>query len=191
MTDFWSKAVQKKISKMANKSLRTISYETSENMTINDKTNPQPSTEILPSNTNTAVKQNVNTVNDILMGLYRKRDLGQLSQSDHAEITSREATLRKYKADLKQKEVAHKRQQKFRVNKKLKIQAIEEQTKVKLLKNSEEEEKHVDKEELIAVISRITISGSAAHERRRSFDVEICLGYYQRFGRIDRTFWAR
>ena len=40
MTDFWSKAVQKKISKMANKSLRTISYETSENMTINDKTNP-------------------------------------------------------------------------------------------------------------------------------------------------------
>ena len=44
------------------------------------------------------------------------------------EITSREATLRKYKADLKQKEAARKRQQKFRVNKKRKIQAIEEQT---------------------------------------------------------------
>ena len=39
---------------MANKSLRTMSYETSESMTINDKTNPQPSTEILPSNTSTA-----------------------------------------------------------------------------------------------------------------------------------------
>ena len=62
------------------------------------------------------------------MGLYRKRDLGKLSQSDRKEITSREATLRKYKADLKQKEAARKRQQKFRVNKKRKIQAIEEQT---------------------------------------------------------------
>ena len=66
------------------------------------------------------------------MGLYRKRKLGQLSQSDRKEITSTEATLRKYKADLKQKEAAAKRL--FRVNQKRKIQATEEQTGAKLLK---------------------------------------------------------
>ena len=62
------------------------------------------------------------------MDLYRKRDLGQLSQSYRNEITSREATFRMSKADLKQKEAARKRQQKFCVNQKRKTQAIEEQT---------------------------------------------------------------
>ena len=33
--------------------------------------------------------------------MYQKRDLWQLAQSDRKEIISREATLRKYKADLK------------------------------------------------------------------------------------------
>ena len=43
-----------------------------------------------------------------LVGLYRKRDIGQLSQNDRNEISSREATLKKYKADLKQKELNRK-----------------------------------------------------------------------------------
>ena len=45
------------------------------------------------SSTQGEVKQKFNTKNDILVGLYQKRDLGQLSQSDHKEITSREAML--------------------------------------------------------------------------------------------------
>ena len=102
------------------------------------------------------------------MAYIGKRDLGQLSQSDQKEITSREATLRKYKADLKQKEAARKRQQKFHVIQKRKIQAIEQQIRAKLSKKSQEEEKQAYNEELIAAISRIAISGSAAHERRRS-----------------------
>ena len=60
--------------------------------------------------------------------------------------------LRKYKADLKLKEAAHKRQQKFRVNQKRKIQSTEEQTRAKLSKKSQEEEKYVDNEELIAAV---------------------------------------
>ena len=44
MTDFWSEAVQKKISKV-------VSQETTEIVTINDKTNPQPSTETPPYTT--------------------------------------------------------------------------------------------------------------------------------------------
>ena len=83
MADFWSKAVQKIKSKVVNESLPTISKETTKSATINDKTTTQPSTETPPSTTNTAapisaqekVKQKINTENDILVGLYRKRDL--------------------------------------------------------------------------------------------------------------------
>lgn len=63
-----------------------------------------------------------------------KQDIKQLSENDHKEITSREAMLRKYKADPKQKDAAHKRQQKSCVNQKHKIQASEEYTEAKLLK---------------------------------------------------------
>ena len=101
---------------MINESLPSISQETTESVTINYKTNPQPSSQTLLSTTNTAastpaqeeVKQKINTENDVLVGLYWKQDLGQLSQSDRKEITSREATLRKYKAYLKQREAARK-----------------------------------------------------------------------------------
>ena len=52
-------------------------------MTINEKTNLQPSTKTPPSTTNTAaptpaqeeVKQNINTENDMQVGLFQKRDL--------------------------------------------------------------------------------------------------------------------
>ena len=54
MTDFWSKAVQKIKSNVVNESLPTISQETSESVTKNDKINPQPSTETPLSTTNTA-----------------------------------------------------------------------------------------------------------------------------------------
>ena len=107
ITDFRSKDVQKINSKVASESLPTISQETTESATINDKVNPQPLTETPPSIINTAtpmpahkeVKQKIITENDILVGLYQRRDLLQLSQSK--EITARQATLRKYKADLK------------------------------------------------------------------------------------------
>ena len=145
---------------MTNESLSTKSQETTESVTINDKTKPHPSTEAPPSTTNTAaptppqeeVKQKINIENDILMGLCRKRDLGQLSQSDHKESASREATLRKYKANLKQKEAARRRQKKFCVNQKRKIETIEKQIGPKLSKKSQEEGKHVDNEELTVPI---------------------------------------
>ena len=82
MIDFWSKAVQKKKSKVSNESLSTVSYEKIEFVTINDKTNPQRPTEISSLTTNTAaptlalekVKQKVNTINNIVH-LYWKRNL--------------------------------------------------------------------------------------------------------------------
>ena len=100
---------------MTNESLAIISQETTKSVTINDETHPKPSTETPPSTFNTAapnpaqekVKQKINTENNILVGLYQKRDLGQLSQGDCKEIRSRETTPRKYKEYLKQKEAAH------------------------------------------------------------------------------------
>ena len=86
MTEFWSAAIQKKNSKVTNETHPTTSQETTESVSIYDKNNHQLSTET-PSTTNTAaltsaqeeVKQNINTENDILVDLYRKRELGQLS----------------------------------------------------------------------------------------------------------------
>ena len=109
-------------------------------MLINDKSNPKPSTETPPFTINTAAhtpaqeeaKQKVNTKKDILVGLYRKGYLGQPSQSARKKIKSRETTLKKYQTNLKQNEAARKRQQKFRVNQKRKVQAIKEQTGAKL-----------------------------------------------------------
>ena len=88
---------------MTNESLPTISQETTEIVTINDKTNPQTSTEKPPSNIITAaptpaqeeVKQEFSNQNDIVVGLYWKQNLVQVSHSDRKEITSREAVLRK------------------------------------------------------------------------------------------------
>ena len=70
--------------------------------------------------------------------------------------------------DLKQREINRKRQQKFRNNQKRKLIKIEKQTGEKLSKQSRDEEKEAHNKELIADISRIAISGSAAHERPRS-----------------------
>ena len=53
ITDFKSKSVQMKKPKVANELLPTISQETIEYMTINNKANPQSLTEIPPSIANT------------------------------------------------------------------------------------------------------------------------------------------
>ena len=95
MADFWSKSLQKmkSVQKVSKVSLPTISRETTESVTLNDKTNPQPTAETPPSTANTAAPtlapeeaKKINTENDILVGLYRKRDFWQLAKSDRKEI---------------------------------------------------------------------------------------------------------
>ena len=177
MTDFWSRVRKKhtnvtiKLPLTASQESTESSLELTESVTLNDT---QFSTETTPFKASTLsetptpvqeeVKRKINIENDILVGLYRKRDIGQLSQNDRNEISSREATLKKYKADLKQKELNRKRQQKFRSNQKRKLIEIEKQTGEKLSKQSRDEEREAHNKELIAAISRIAISGYAAHE---------------------------
>ena len=81
-------------SKVTKESLQTKSQETTESVTINDKSKPQPSTKTPPTTSTAAptpaqeeVKQKINIAHDILVSLYRKRDFEQLSQSDRKEIT--------------------------------------------------------------------------------------------------------
>ena len=132
-TDFWS-GVRKKSTNLTIKLPPTASQESTESslqptesVTLNDT---QSSTETTLSEASIPfeaatpaqeeVKRKINIGNDILCGLYCKRDIEQLSQNDRNEISSREATLKKYKADLKQQELNRKRQQKFRSNQKRK-----------------------------------------------------------------------
>ena len=54
MKEYFSEAVQKKKSKVTNKSLSTINQTTAECVTVTGKTNPQPSKETPPSTSNAA-----------------------------------------------------------------------------------------------------------------------------------------
>ena len=114
MTDFWS-GVQKKSTNVTIKLPPSASQESTESsleptecVTLNDtqsSTETAPSEASIPSEAPTPVqeevKRKINMETDILVGLYRKRDIGQFSQNDRNEISSREATLKKHKADLK------------------------------------------------------------------------------------------
>ena len=96
------------------------SLEPTESVSLNDtqsSTETTPSEASIPSEAPTPVqeevKRKINIENDILVGLYCTRDIEQLSQNGRNGISSRKATLKKYKADLKQKELNCKWQQKF------------------------------------------------------------------------------
>ena len=114
MTDFWS-GVQEKSTNVTIKLPLTASQESTESspesiesVTLNDT---QSSTETTPTEASISskaptpaqeeVKRKINIENDILVGLYRKRGTEELSQNDQNEISSREATLKKHKTDLK------------------------------------------------------------------------------------------
>ena len=179
MTDFWS-GVRKKRTNVAIKLPPTASQESTESsleptesVTLNDtqsSTETTPSEASIPSEAPTPVqeevKRKINIENDILVGLYRKQDIRQLSQNDRNKISSKKATLTKYKAELKQKEINRNRQQKFRGKQKRKLIETEKQTGEKLSKQSrdEEREREAHNKELIAAISRTVISRYAAHE---------------------------
>ena len=111
MTDFWSGVRKKstsvtiKLPPTATQESTESSLEPTESVTLNDtqsSTKTIPSEASIPSEVPTPaqeeVKRKIRIENDILVDLYRKRDIGQ---NDRNEISSRETILKKYKADLK------------------------------------------------------------------------------------------
>ena len=104
MTDLWSGVRKKstnvtiKLPPTASQESTESSLEPTESVTLNDtqsSTETTPSEASIPSEAPTPaqeeVKRKINIENDILVGLYRKRDIGK---NDRNEISSREATLK-------------------------------------------------------------------------------------------------
>ena len=48
------------------------------------------------------LNKGISIENEILVSLYRKRDLGQASESDRKKILTRQATLKRLKKELKE-----------------------------------------------------------------------------------------
>ena len=105
----------------------------------------------------------VNIENEI----YRKQNLGQASDSDRQEISARQKELNRLKKQLKETIQNAARQKKLRDERKRKLENIDETIRKKLMGKATSElgrPKKCDKPELIKAISRIALSGSAAHE---------------------------
>ena len=65
------------------------------------------------------MKRKINIENDILVGLHRERDIGQLLQNDRNKISSSEANSKKPKADLKRKNLTASRNRSSKTIKKV------------------------------------------------------------------------
>ena len=105
------------------------------------------------------------------MSLYRKRDLGQASESVRKEIITRKKTLRNLRKNLREAISNQTRQKNLREQRKRKVETLDEVTRKKLMGKATSDlgrpEKY-EKTELIEAICRIAISGSAAHNRLRT-----------------------
>ena len=105
----------------------------------------------------------VNIANEILVALYRKRELGQMSENHRNEIKIREANLKELKKKLHEAKLNEMRHKKLRDERKRKFEALDEPTRKnvtgKATSDSGRPEK-VESTELIETICRIAISST-------------------------------
>ena len=109
--------------------------------------------------------------NEILVVLYKKKELNQLTSNYQSEIKTRKESIEKLKKKLKQLKQSRQRSQKHRKDQKRKLDSLDEVTRKKVtgkgIPTPGRPQKY-DNSELIEAICRIAIPGSAAHERRRN-----------------------
>ena len=109
--------------------------------------------------------------NDVLVSLYRKRDLGQASESDRKKILTRQATLKWRKKELKEAIQNTTGQKKLPDERICKLESMDATTRKILMGKAtstlDRPEKY-DNSELIKAISQILISSAAAHDRLRN-----------------------
>ena len=106
-----------------------------------------------------------------LVSLYRKRDLGQVYESDCKDILTRQATLKRLKKELKEAIQNATRQKKLHDERTNKFERMDKTTRKKLIDKATSDlgwPKKLNDSELIKAISRLAISGFATHERRRN-----------------------
>ena len=122
------------------------------------------------------LNKNINIENEILASLYRKRNLGQESESDRKEILTTQATLKRLKRELKEVVQNATRKKRLSDERKRKLKSMDEKTRKKLMGKATSDlgrPEKCDKSELIKAICRIAISSSAAHDRRRNEVIRI------------------
>ena len=109
--------------------------------------------------------------NEILVVLYKKKELNQLTSNDQSEIKTRQENIEKLKKKLKQLKQNRQRSQKYQKDRKRKLDSLDEATRKKVTGKgvpTPGRPQKYDNSELIEAICRIAIPGSAAHERRRN-----------------------
>ena len=117
------------------------------------------------------LKDQIHVQNELLVSLYKKRSLNQLSENDLKELKEREGTLAEAKKRLKKCEQDQVRQKRARNEKKKKLSSLDENTRMFLTgkKNfTPGRPTNNDDNLLIDAITRLAMYGSAAHEKRRS-----------------------
>ena len=79
------------------------------------------------------LNKDINIENEILLSLYRKQDLGQVSESNRKEILTRKATLKQLKKELKEVIQNATRRKKLRHERKRKLESMDKATSKKLM----------------------------------------------------------
>ena len=94
-----------------------------------------------------------------------------MTEDDRKEIETRREYLEKLKKKLRELKLNRQRSQKYRNERKRKLDTLDEETRKKVTGKRTSEPgrpQKYDNAELIVAVCRIAIPGSAAHERRRN-----------------------
>ena len=117
------------------------------------------------------LNKQINVENEILVVLYKKKVLNQMTENNRKEIETRKENLEKLKKKLRELKLNRQCLQKYRNERKRKLHALDDETREKVTGKGTSEPGHpqkCDNAELIEAICRIAIPGSAAHERTRN-----------------------
>ena len=78
------------------------------------------------------INKQTNIENEILVVLYKKKELNQMMGNDQKEIKARQANLEKLKKKLDDLKLSRKLSKKFRLNRKRKLDVLDEITRKKV-----------------------------------------------------------
>ena len=112
------------------------------------------------------MNKQINVENEILVVLYKKKELNQMMENDRKEIETRKENLDKLKKKFRELKLNRQRSRNYRNESKRKLDSLDEGTRKKVTGKGTSEPGRPQKfenAELIEAICRIAIPGSAAH----------------------------
>ena len=75
------------------------------------------------------INKQINVENEILVVLYKKKELNQMTENDQKEIETRQAYLEKFKNKLNDLKLSWKHSRKYRLDHKRKLDVLDEITR--------------------------------------------------------------